>query len=591
MPYIEPNSTIQLSKSIDFPMDYSDVAYFESEAEQESYFSTKFDYTLSTQSYQRRGRNRCRLQISMAQAENLCYMRFKNTSFENRWFYAFITSTDYINNSTVEITYSIDVFQTYFCGGRGSLGQCYIARLSTKTDGIGEYIEPERIPLGEFVSNDGEQATLGGTSLLQPAIILAMVPADGAVGGMYDNTYAGIRLFATTGDVAGGKVMNSTIETLQNTADGIDRIVALYMAPNLALPGHTPPSAVGGVASVVGGDTYYNYNNSGSAVTFHRAALTGTEGLDGYVPKNKKLYTYPYNYARVTTGQGNKADYRFEFFENGEPRFYLKANLLPPVAVICAPLQYKNFAHSDDYLSYPYIPEALVLDNYPMCSWNKDTYAAWLAQNSVPMANQRKAWSDKVDVITEGGQVSGIVDTIGGGIKAIAGALTGDILGLAVGAGALANSAVSSIKSINQEYTNMQTSGIDLVTSQLNADYTAAHEANTMGGTIASGSLTLAMPQMDFKYSRWSITASRARAIDDYFTMYGYAYNRITSVANNLHNRQYFTYIQTVDANCISGGGYADTRATIEQAFNKGVRLWWHGNSFRDFSVDNAVLS
>lgn len=42
------------------------------------------------------------------------YLAFQNTSFGSKWFYAFITSVEYVNNITSEITFEIDVLQTYF---------------------------------------------------------------------------------------------------------------------------------------------------------------------------------------------------------------------------------------------------------------------------------------------------------------------------------------------------------------------------------------------------------------------------------------------------------------------------------------------
>ena len=38
--------------------------------------------------------------------------------------------------------------------------------------------------------------------------------------------------------------------------------------------------------------------------------------LDGYTPKNNKLFTYPFCYLEVGDFSGRSEDYRFEYFEN-----------------------------------------------------------------------------------------------------------------------------------------------------------------------------------------------------------------------------------------------------------------------------------
>ena len=44
---------------------------------------------------------------------NCNYLAFQNASFGGKWFYAFIDSVEYVNNVTSEVTYTIDVMQTW----------------------------------------------------------------------------------------------------------------------------------------------------------------------------------------------------------------------------------------------------------------------------------------------------------------------------------------------------------------------------------------------------------------------------------------------------------------------------------------------
>ena len=114
MAYIAPNSTIEIFGDVSLSKGQEDTLYFASTSAKDSYFSgiTKLK-TLTAQSYTRKERGYIRIEATMAQVYNACYMRYKNTSFENKWFYAFILSVNYVNNITVEIEFEIDVMMTW----------------------------------------------------------------------------------------------------------------------------------------------------------------------------------------------------------------------------------------------------------------------------------------------------------------------------------------------------------------------------------------------------------------------------------------------------------------------------------------------
>jgi hypothetical protein len=95
--------------------------------------------------------------------------------------------------------------------------------------------------------------------------------------------------------------------------------------------------------------------------------------IDGYIPVNNKLFTYPYKFLQVSNNTGLSATYRYEDFEADEMEFLVTAAIMPNPTVMIAPSDYKGVT-----LSYEH---ALPLSGYPLCSWNTDTYAAWLAQN------------------------------------------------------------------------------------------------------------------------------------------------------------------------------------------------------------------
>ena len=112
MPYVTPNSTVKLISSMRFDRTYKNVVYFGNHNEQYTYFNTYARLTFNNLSYVRD--NVIRVEAQPAQVYECNYMMFQNVSFGEKWFYAFITDYRYINNNCVELTYDIDVMQTWF---------------------------------------------------------------------------------------------------------------------------------------------------------------------------------------------------------------------------------------------------------------------------------------------------------------------------------------------------------------------------------------------------------------------------------------------------------------------------------------------
>ena len=74
---------------------------------------------------------------------------------------------------------------------------------------------------------------------------------------------------------------------------------------------------------------------------------------------------------------------------------------------------------------------------------------------------------------------------------------------------------------------------------------------------------------------RFAPTPEEFKRIDDFFSMFGYAINRIDFP--NFNNRQNWDYIKTIDIN-IHGDIPQDDMEELKSLFNNGITIW-HGNS------------
>lgn len=168
--WIYPNSTVQFFRNIPLSPSYTDTLLFDSLSAQSVFFDVQPDkITIANNYYQRSGRNSIKVEAKIGDMINFNYMRFKNTSHSNKWFYCFIDGEpQYINENTVQIFYIIDVMQTYAFDY--NLLECYVEREHTSTDVIGENLEKEPVDIGEYVCLEREL-----TGLFQPENLAILV--------------------------------------------------------------------------------------------------------------------------------------------------------------------------------------------------------------------------------------------------------------------------------------------------------------------------------------------------------------------------------------------------------------------------------
>lgn len=146
--YIVPNTIARVLKNVRLDNTYSDTIYFTSKESQASYFTSKTKYTFTNMTYQRKER---RLVVKQV-ADNMfdCnYLMFQNSAYGNKWFYAFITNVEWINNETAAIYFEIDDMQTWFFDFY--LDSSFVEREHSATDAVGDNLIPDNLETGEFV--------------------------------------------------------------------------------------------------------------------------------------------------------------------------------------------------------------------------------------------------------------------------------------------------------------------------------------------------------------------------------------------------------------------------------------------------------
>lgn len=538
--YIEPQTNIRLLKDVPLDTSYDHTIYFSTAVAQANYFIGKQKYNLSNYTYQRVNKGVARVGIKADNLYDCNYMMFQNTAYGNRWFYAFITAVEYVNDVTANISFEIDDMQTWHFDY--TVDHCFVEREHVIDDTIGAHIEPENLECGEYVLNSLKDITELKDYMVVIAINDATAgEADIAVhGNLYEKIYSGATLYVFDSGVP------ETIDAfLTQYVQKPDTIISMYMIPSLLID---PENDLEDEAIHVGDETLVvacklKEITEAQFVSVTDTALAGTEKLDGYTPKNKKMYTYPYNFFNMDNANGNSLTLRYEFFDNLTPTFEIIGTITQPVSVIARPKNYKNISKvNPDVTDAPvYLPsEALTLASYPLCTWNFDAYQAWVAQNSIPM----------------------VYDVAGSFITGIAGsAISGNPLaGLGI---------------------------VGTVMNKLSERYSASIHADISGGNFSNGNVNIPKGMNNVFYSRMSVTHQYAKMIDDYFNMFGYGV-KVCKVPNR-NARPHWNYVKTVGCT-LTGSVPADSMRHLCQIYDHGITFWNNGDEIGNYSLNNAML-
>ena len=544
MAYVAPNSTVQLFGDINLSDNYHDSLYFASNSAKDTYFDGLAKLAnVPAMSYTREQRGYVRIQRSMASVYTARYMRYKNTSFENKWFYAFVKDVEYINNECTQINFEPDPLMTWM--GVFTLSQCFVERQHVTNDAIGANIADEGIPCGdykyEFVEASGwmssDQGAYGFGYCLACTYDLDDLEAEKPQimgGGRYGGIYSGVHYNYTNS--------MSTLDdwiidlTSKGKADGV---VGVYMVPKMFVT-----------------------DDGDDPVEHPKVISKPYSTVNGYTPKNNKLFCYPYKFIQVTNLEGNFADFRYEFFGGNSAQFNMIGITGSITEIILEPINYKGVQEN--------VTEKMAMKDFPMCSYVIDSFLAYLAQNKSSIG-------------------ADVLSTVGSTAMSFASGGASNALMLSSINAKTSDARTSAMEGMARTrdagaVTDMATGVFGKLATLMDYARKPPHAGGAQGGNVLVGREN-GKQRKDFYFMGKTITSNYARMIDDYFTMFGYKVNQV--MTPNMNARPYYTYVKT--AGCEVGGAIpADDASAIEDIFNNGIRFWKNHSNIGNYSLNNA---
>lgn len=515
--YIQPNSTVIFCRGVPFDNSYKHTVLFGTETAQHDYFYSKRAGKLpiySKVSYVQPGE----IMVEGAADDffSINYMMYQNTAFGSKWFYAFVNRSEYVANKTTRIFFEIDVMQTYHFDYK--IMPSFVEREHSDTDKIGENTIDERLDFGEEIKQvDSDPVFVDLTS--QKVVLMTSEPIRGSdeqpipepphiFGGVYTGLYAYVT------NLSGA---NEIIKELSDPT----ALAIVYQYPSIA-------NAEGALLP----DPEFPQ--------LHRFEVERPASIDGYIPRNNKLYCFPYVRTTVLSSDGQNEDFRFEWFADDEgcARFLVAAVGIPEAQAVIMPMSYRGAPAGGD------VSSMIVLKNFPQCAWVSDVYKAYLAHH---------ASATGISVVSD------VINIVSGTMTGNAAAAVGGVAGIA--------NTVAQLRDIKSL-------------------------PNTVQGHASGTNIMQALGQVGFKIYRRTIKAEFAKIIDDYFTMFGYATRRV-KIPNRAARRRW-SFVKTQDChvdNADYRGLPADDMRKIESIYDQGVTFWMNANDVGDYSRDNGPVN
>ena len=540
------NSRIILCKNINIDREYKNVtSYTTSEMLTLCRSQNHLIRELSDYSFVRvQERNRINTDFTYSECLQANYIAIENPDFSNKWFFCFIDKIEYNSDNATIINFTVDAWTTWF--DNWNPRSCLVLREHVNDDTVGLHTFPEGLEHGDYIANFYEE--VGGFDVESCKVVVGTTWLPSNTPDLPNTQYYG-------GTFSGVYYMAMNYTSAKNfvlALDGLgrgDAIVTVFMAPASLCPG-TEHSAtlhskkndgMGGTENVDFPITWILVpNNYGGVMILSDYTITTPNTLNGYTPKNNKLYCFPYNYLLVTNQVGGNAEFHYEDFINNTAVFNIIGTLSPGCSIKMYPENYKKIP--DSVTSHPGFNDGLVGAKFPICSWQNDSFTNWMTQQSVNvMMSQVQTGVSVASFLASKGEVGG--------------------------AGGL--------------FTQQS--------NYLSERYQRALVSPQASGSTNGGDVTFARNEQNFGYYKMSIKSEYAKMIDDHFSKYGYQVNILK--VPNITGRQNWNYIQISSDDEIGNGSVPTSyMEEINNACRRGLTIWHNHENIGNYNITNNIV-
>lgn len=500
------------------------------------------------------------------------YVMYRNTNYSNKWFYAFITNIEYSSDRVTNVSIKTDTWQTWQF--MLDFKPVMVEREHVNDDTIGKNTYPEDLELGEMKAN-GATVNFGGVGGTDNSDYVTVIEVSQVENEGQDSTLSYSMSGSPTprlNNIHRGTIplVLGIVPDVSNSPNVVtefydkaglgESIINIYMMPK-ALVGTYNAITL----TLTQGDTTSTMNNcvvpalhNGTYTIGTTQTFTRPSTLDGYTPKNNKMYCWPFCYFNISNNAGTSQPFRYEDFSS-TISFNVEGTFGISGSTKAIPQNYRGVSSTSNALDF-----SINGPKYPVCSWRSDSYTNWLTQNAVNMDRQ----------LTQ--------SAIQGGIQGIGAAAT------LMGAAAAVGAPISIPMMLGLSAAAAASPIIGTIKDQVKAKTQANMTPDQVGGNTSAGDFLWAKYRSPFTYMPMSVKYEYAKICDSFFSMFGYEVNTVK--VPNITGRTNWNYVKTVGC-YIHADIPQDDLEEIKTMFDKGITLWHNPSTFMDYTQNNAIVS
>lgn len=520
------NSQIILCKNIKMDKNYTNVLNY-SEANLLAICEANKLEKATNYSFVKPNGNTIDVSFSYSNCLKANYIAFQNPYYDNKWFFAFVDSVEYRNDSLTRITFTIDVFSTWF--NKVTLQTCYVEREHVNDDTVGANTIPEGVELGDYV-NSGNATTINIYQNIGVCMAVTELPGGAKFGVSQVGGIVGGVSYLFCNDLESFGALKIFYD---NEGRG-DAIKSIFY-----FDGAFKGNAQEGLFNLDGKTyTYYKIKQD-SSLTKVIPHIQKINNLNGYIPLNSKLLTFPYCYYQIDNNNGNAIVLKYEDFSTSYIGLAVEVAFTVGGSARVSPAYYKG-----RQINYN---ESFSIAKLPVCNFTSDAYSNWLAKNGTNIG---------LNLLGASGQVAGLGLTFA----------TGSATSVGI-------SGISTLLSVGKTISQVRESSLI---------------SPSLQGNLNNGDVNYLLGLYNPIGYNKTIKAEYARVIDNYFSCFGYKINR-TKVPN-ITGRTNWNYVKTIGCN-FTGEMSSNDLETIRQVFDRGVTIWHNYETMLDYSVSNTINS
>ena len=513
---------------------------FGSASEQQSWMTSHLTtYTADNLTYQREN-SYMEVKANFETLTGCNYVAYQNADFGTHWYYAFITSMEYINETNTRLHLQTDYLETWLFDFAWEAA--FVEREIVTSDGIGEHTMNEGLDVGNYIQTNRDQNPPEGISLSNMYVVVmttgypktdiagGIVELNVAVGGdRYNGVYSGASLIAFSA-VSDFKWFVKEMTEL----GAADAIIGAFMVPKGMIDGH------GGTTACDNGHGAW-VNSTEVAYAAEKTYTVNCSTIDGYTPKNNKLFTYPYNVVCLsdTNNELELQPERFQSVSGGRGDkgvsfgWYMVCEQNSGMMV--SPNKYNGMS--------PNYELALVTQGWPQVNWNVDAFSQYMTSSFI-------------------GSLANTAGTIAMMIPQMRIAGMAGQISKAISAGTVASAATQMAGGLTE----------------------AALKPNHLKGGSTSNLKQGMRIGLPYVYQK-QVKSDIAKAIDDHFSVYGYCIEQIKVPART--GRPAWNYVQTRHAD-FNGKVPEQAMDAINRMHDEGI-WYWHVDDVGNFGLDNSL--